>query len=84
MNVYDEEVFSEGRCPENCSYEKTILDRFNGAPELMPYGITGPNSNTFASGLLDGNLPPGAPADSAFGGAPGINFGRSPFGGMEF
>jgi RHS repeat-associated protein len=59
-----------------CAYEKAVIRRFNSFPGgLVPYSPTGPNSNSFAAGLITGNqyggaLPAGAPGGIA---APGIN-----------
>ncbi len=47
-----------GGC-DHCSYEKSVMDRFFGFPSgSVPYWITGPNSNSFAGGLLGGSPPP--------------------------
>jgi len=41
-----------------CAYEKSVMERFNSFPAgNVPYWMTGPNSNSFAGGLLGGNVP---------------------------
>jgi RHS repeat-associated protein len=58
-----------------CAYEKAIIRRFNSFQSgLVPYSALGPNSNSFAAGLITGNqyggvLPAGAPGPIV---APGI------------
>lgn len=57
---------------EKCSYEKSVLERFNNFPSgNVPYWSTGPNSNSFAGGLLGGPVPP-------VRNAPGLEFSRTP------
>ena len=65
-----------------CGYEKAILRRFNSFPTgFVPYSPTGPNSNSFAAGLITGNqyggpLPPAAPGPNV---APGVNMPHPSF-----
>ncbi len=57
---------------ETCTYEKNVMDRFYNFPSRdVPYWLTGPNSNTFAGGLLGGPVPP-------VRNAPGLEFSSSP------
>lgn len=53
---------------ETCAYEKSVLGRFSNFPSGdVPYWLTGPNSNSFAGGLLG----PGVPTPPVTG-APGL------------
>lgn len=64
---------------ERCQFEKAVRDRFDSfTPSDVRYHLLGPNSNSFASGLLDlpiwGVSSPGAPN------APGQSLGWGPWG----
>ena len=72
-----------------CDFEKEVLRRYaafpNGKVHYDP--VFGPNSNTFASGLLNGRVPAGSPGGNPLTGAPGVNykpFSGPPFGGALF
>ena len=75
-NTFDGEVKPNMCFSNKCGYEDEVLQRYDQFPsQYVPYNAPfGPNSNTFAKGLL-GNapLPPGAPGGNLFTGAPGIN-----------
>lgn len=54
-----------------CMYEKSVMDRFYNFPSHdVPYWLTGPNSNSFAGGLLGVPAPP-------VKNAPGLEFSGS-------
>jgi RHS repeat-associated protein len=70
-NEYDQPVPPRQCYPGGaCGYEKLVLRRFNSFPSgVVPYSPTGPNSNSFATDLVGGTPPAGAPGGIA---APGI------------
>jgi RHS repeat-associated protein len=69
-NVYNEAVPARQCHADPCGYEKSVLRRFNAFPGgFVPYTPSGPNSNSFATGLIGGPPPAGAPGSLA---APGI------------
>ena len=67
---------------QECQCEKEILDAYKAFPDVfVNYNINGPNSNSFAADLIRKapsclGLPEGAPADTIYGGAPGISQGN--------
>ena len=70
-NTYDETVQPNQCYEDSCGYEQEVVDRFNKYPSgNLPYGIFGPNSNSFAHYLIGNNLPSNAPDGWS---APGIN-----------
>ncbi len=74
---FDKPVSDPDGCrSETCGFEKELLERFRRFPAgTVPYsGPGGPNSNSFARGLITGGgaqLPPGVPGNGLFQ-APGI------------
>ena len=64
---FDKPVEDPKKCrPHTCEFERYILDAYEKFPlGFVPYSpLSGPNSNSFARGLITGSggrLPPGAP-----------------------
>ena len=76
LGQFDQPVTPNQCFRDPCAYEKGVIRRFNSFQSgLVAYSAAGPNSNSFAAGLITGNqyggvLPAGAPGPVA---APGIN-----------
>jgi RHS repeat-associated protein len=69
-NTWDDEIKCKGN--KDCAYERSVIDRFIGAPAILPYMGTQFNSNNFARYLVTdprfgATVPLSAPT-----GAPGL------------